>query len=210
MSIKNIFCIGRNYKLHAQELNNAVPTSPLIFIKPTHALVEAKGQALKMPTGQGGVHYEVEFVVHIARAYEPGMKVEDLIDKIAIGIDFTLREVQEELKKKGYPWVLAKGFPNAAVLSPLLPFEGIQALMGHDFTLEKNGVEVQRGNIKDMIFDLPTIIEFTANHFGLGEGDVIFTGTPAGVGTVNNEDHLVLKWKEEKVGECFIEIGTNP
>lgn len=206
MSIQNIFCIGRNYKLHAQELNNAVPTSPLVFTKPTHALTEAKGQMLRMPSNQGEVHYEVELVLHLTRAYEPGIKLEDLMDQIAIGLDFTLRDVQDELKKKGYPWLAAKGFPNSAVLSSWIPFEGIQALRDHDFVLEKNGVEVQRGNINDMIFDLPTITEFIARNYGLGAGDVIFTGTPSGVGALADGDHLVLKWKEEVVGECFIAL----
>ena len=206
MSIKNIYCVGRNYTLHAQELNNAIPTSPFLFAKPTHALAEAKGQALTMPGDQGGVHYEVELVVHIAKAYEPGIKLEDLIDKVSIGVDLTLRDVQDELKKKSYPWLLAKGFPNSAVLSEWLPFEGLEAASQYDFTLEKNGIEVQRGNIKDMIFDIPTLVEFSAKHFGLGQGDIIFTGTPAGVGPVVNDDHVVLKWKEEKVGEFTVRI----
>lgn len=206
MSIKNIYCVGRNYKLHAQELNNAIPTTPFLFTKPTHALAEANGQALVLPGGQGGVHYEVEFVVHIAKAYEPGIKVEELIDKVAVGVDLTLRDVQDELKKKGYPWLLAKGFPNSAVLSKWLPFNGLEPAMSYDFTLEKNGEEIQRGNIKDMIFDLPTILEFSAKHFGLGQGDIIFTGTPAGVGPVQNGDQFLLKWKEEKVGEFSVRI----
>jgi fumarylpyruvate hydrolase len=204
MLIKNIYCIGRNYKLHAQELNNAIPTSPFLFAKPTHALADANGQTLTMPGDQGGVHYEVELVLHITKAYEPGMKMEDLIDKVSIGVDLTLRDVQDELKKKSYPWLLAKGFPNSAVLSEWFSFEGLEALSQYDFTLEKNGKEVQRGNIKDMIFDIPTILEFCAKHFGLGEGDVIFTGTPAGVGPVVDGDRVVLKWKEEKVGEFTV------
>lgn len=204
MSIKNIYCVGRNYFLHAQELNNAVPTSPMVFTKPSHAYVQAHGQTLKMPTGKGSLHYEVELVIHLARDYEPGMKADDLIDKIAIGVDFTLRDVQEEIKKKGYPWLPAKGFPNAALVSPWIPFEGIEALQNYDFTLAKNGQEVQRGNIKDMIFNIPTLIEFIAKEFGLGAGDIIFTGTPAGVGAVQEGDHLILNWKNDRVGECFI------
>ncbi|AGA68327.1 2-keto-4-pentenoate hydratase/2-oxohepta-3-ene-1,7-dioic acid hydratase [Desulfitobacterium dichloroeliminans LMG P-21439] len=204
MVIKNIYCVGRNYMQHAKELNNAVPTSPFLFAKPTHALVEGQGQTISMPQDQGDVHYEVEFVVHISEKFEPDMKAEELIDKIAIGIDFTLREVQDELKEKGLPWLLAKGFPNSAVLSQWLPFEGLGASANFDFTLEKNGIEVQRGNIKEMIFDIPTIIEFSAKHFGLDEGDIIYTGTPSGVGKAGKGDRFVLKWKEEKVGELLI------
>lgn len=204
MSVKNIYCVGRNYILHAKELNNAVPTSPFLFTKPTHALVKGQGQTISMPQDQGSIHYEVELVLHIGKKFEEGKKAEELIDKIAVGIDFTLRDVQGELKEKGLPWLLAKGFPNSAVLSQWLPFEGLETTASHDFTLEKNGEEVQRGNIKEMIFDIPTIIEFCGKHLGLGEGDIIFTGTPAGVGPIVNGDHFVLKWKEEKVGEFFV------
>ncbi|WP_019849693.1 fumarylacetoacetate hydrolase family protein [Desulfitobacterium sp. PCE1] len=204
MSIKNIYCVGRNYFLHAQELNNAVPTSPMIFTKPSHAFTEAKGQILKMPTGKGSVHYEAELVIHLAKDYEPSLKVDEIIDQMAIGVDFTLREVQDELKKKGYPWLPAKGFPHSALVSPWIPFASIEAIGNHDFTLERNGREVQRGNIKDMIFPIPILIEFIGKEFGLGAGDIIFTGTPAGVGAVQEGDHLVMNWKENKVGECFI------
>ncbi|HVJ49854.1 fumarylacetoacetate hydrolase family protein [Desulfitobacterium sp.] len=208
MKIKNIYCVGRNYRLHAQELNNAIPTSPFLFSKPTHALVEAKGQTIQLPGDQGTVHYEAELVVHMARNYEPSLPLENLIDQMTIGLDLTLRDVQDELKKKAYPWLLAKGFPNSGVLCSWQPFEGLQEMAVHDFTLEKNGQEVQRGNIKDMIFDLPTLLEFTAKHFGLGAGDIIFTGTPAGVGALANEDALVLKWKEEMIGGCRVRMAA--
>lgn len=204
MTVKNIYCVGRNYILHAKELNNPVPASPFLFTKPTHALVESKGQRIALPEDQGSIHYEVELVVHIGKKYEPGLTPAELIDKLAIGIDFTLRDVQGELKEKGLPWLLAKGFPNAAVLSPWQPFEGLEATAQYDFALEKNGAEVQRGNMKDMIFDIPTLIEFCGKNLGLGKGDIIFTGTPAGVGPVAKGDHFILKWKEEKVGEFFI------
>lgn len=208
MEIKNIYCVGRNYRLHAQELNNAIPTSPFLFSKPTHALAEAKGQTLQLPGDQGAVHYEAELVIHMAKKYEPGLPLEALIDQMTIGLDLTLREVQDELKKKAYPWLLAKGFLNSAVLSSWLPFKGLSEIADYDFTLEKNGQEVQRGNIKDMIFDLPTLLEFSAKHFGLEAGDIIFTGTPAGVGALANEDVLVLKWKEEVIGDC--KVGFSP
>ncbi|AGA68431.1 2-keto-4-pentenoate hydratase/2-oxohepta-3-ene-1,7-dioic acid hydratase [Desulfitobacterium dichloroeliminans LMG P-21439] len=204
MSLRNIYCVGRNYRLHAEELNNAVPEAPLIFTKPTHAYTEAKGQIIKMPTDKGAVHYEVELVIHLDQDYEEGMSADELIDKISIGVDFTLRELQEELKKKGYPWLPAKGFPNSALCSPWMPFAGLEAIKEYDFALLKNGQEVQHGNIKDMIFDIPEILEYVAKEFGLGAGDVIFTGTPAGVGKIQDGDHLILKWQDTKVGECQI------
>lgn len=154
------------------------------------------------------MHYETELVFHMARNYEPNLPIEALIDQMTIGLDLTLRDVQDRIKKKAYPWLLAKGFPNSAVLASWLPFEGLQDMTHHDFTLEKNGQEVQRGNIKDMIFDLPTLLEFSAKHFGLEAGDIIFTGTPAGVGALADEDALVLKWKERMIGDCKISIAA--
>lgn len=202
--IRNIYCVGRNYRLHAEELGNAVPTSPFLFSKPTHALVEANGQSIGVPGNKGEVHYEAELVLHVARPYEPGMKVEDVVDKMALGIDLTLRDVQSELKKKGHPWLKAKGFPNSAVLTSFHPFLGQEACQEADFSLVKNGETVQRGNTRDMLFDMQTIVEFTAEHFGLGLGDIIYTGTPAGVGPVADGDKLELFFGTERWGDCVI------
>jgi 2-keto-4-pentenoate hydratase/2-oxohepta-3-ene-1,7-dioic acid hydratase in catechol pathway len=201
IEIRNIFCVGRNYRLHAEELGNDVPAYPFLFTKPTHALVEANGQAVVLPGQQGELHHEAELVVHIARPYEPGMKPEDVIDRIALGIDFTLRDVQTELKKKGHPWLAAKGFRNSAVVSPFHAFPGETACRQTDFQLLKNGETVQRGNISDMLFDLTTIIQFASRHYGLDAGDIIFTGTPAGVGPVADGDRFTLVWGTEKWGE---------
>jgi fumarylpyruvate hydrolase len=204
--IRNIYCVGRNYRLHAEELGNAVPTSPFLFSKPTHALVQADGKAIMLPGNQGEVHYETELVLHIACSYEPGMKVEDIVDKMALGIDFTLRDVQSELKKKSHPWLRAKGFPNSALLTSFHAFPGVAACQETDFALVKNGEQVQQGNTRDMLFDMQTIIEFTAEHFGLGEGDIIYTGTPAGVGPVADGDKLELLWGEDVWGTCTIKL----
>lgn len=205
-SIKNIICVGRNYVQHAQELNNAVPKAPLLFTKPTHSLAEAKGSEIIFPGDRGEIQYEVELVFHINRPYMPGIKVEDLVDQMAIGIDFTLRDVQTELKGKGYPWVLAKGFVNSAVITSWQPFIGLKALTEVDFSLDKNGQEVQRGNMKNVIFDLPTIIDYTAMHLGLDQGDIIFTGTPAGVGPVHDGDRFSCKLADEELGSCIIKL----
>lgn len=199
--IANIFCVGRNYALHAKELNNAVPTSPMFFSKPTHAAVEAQGQTIELPGDQGDVHYEAEWVIHISHTYQPGMQANDLIDRMALGIDFTLRDVQSALKEKGHPWLLAKGFPYSAVLTPFIPFPGITACLQNDFSLKINGKEVQRGNIGQMIFDPQTLIDFCAKHYGLGAGDILFTGTPAGVGKVSDGDAFALLWGKETLGE---------
>jgi 2-keto-4-pentenoate hydratase/2-oxohepta-3-ene-1,7-dioic acid hydratase in catechol pathway len=135
------------------------------------------------------------------------MKVEDVVDRMALGIDFTLRDVQSELKKKGYPWLLAKGFLNSAVLTEFREFPGVKACQAIPFSLIKNGKEVQRGTIRDMMFDLQTIIEFCSSHFGLGPGDLIYTGTPAGVGAVEDGDRLKLMWGDEVLGECSIKLA---
>ncbi|MFZ5945588.1 MAG: fumarylacetoacetate hydrolase family protein [Bacillota bacterium] len=205
-SIKNIYCVGRNYVLHAQELKNAVPTSPFFFMKPSHALVEAKGQEIVLPGNQGTIHYETELVIRINRSYEKGIKVDEIVDSMALGLDLTLRDVQEDLKKKGYPWLLAKGFPNSAVISEFIDFPGVEQCKKTDFFLLKNGIQVQAGNIKNMIFDLQTLLDFNAQHLGIGEGDIIFTGTPEGVGPVNDGDSYTLMFGENVLGKCSLKL----
>ncbi|GGL49512.1 fumarylacetoacetate hydrolase family protein [Sporolactobacillus putidus] len=207
--ITNIFCVGRNYALHAKELNNAVPTSPMFFSKPTHAAVEARGQTIELPGNQGDVHYEAEWVVHIGSPFKPGLPADGLIDKMALGIDFTLRDVQSVLKEKGHPWLRAKGFLNAAVLTPFISFPGVEACRETDFSLQINGKEVQRGNIGQMIFDPQTLIDFCGSHYGLGAGDILFTGTPAGVGKVADGDAFSLQWGQDLLGEFSIALKQN-
>ena len=206
-SIKNVICVGRNYVQHVQELNNKVPQVPLLFTKPTHALAETNGSEIIFPGDRGQIQYEVELVFKINRRYEPGIKVDDLVDQKAVGIDFTLRDMQTELKGKGYPWLLAKGFMNSAVITSWQPFSGLKALSEVDFSLDKNGEEVQRGNMKNAIFDLPTIIDYTAIHLGLDQGDIIFTGTPAGVGPVLDGDHFSCKLADKELGSCIIKLS---
>ncbi|MGI6225394.1 MAG: fumarylacetoacetate hydrolase family protein [Peptococcales bacterium] len=204
--VQNIYCVGRNYSLHAKELNNQVPTSPMLFMKPTHALVEAKGQEIFLPNGQGTIHYETELVICIGKPYEKGIKIDDLVEKMAIGLDLTLRDVQNSLKTKGYPWLLAKGFINSAIISGFRPFLGVEKCKETNFALIKNGEQVQLGNIKNMIFDLQSIVDFTAEHFGLSEGDIIFTGTPEGVGPVSDGDRMSLVLGGQILGECILKL----
>jgi 2-keto-4-pentenoate hydratase/2-oxohepta-3-ene-1,7-dioic acid hydratase in catechol pathway len=204
--IRNIYCVGRNYAQHAAELGNAVPEAPMIFMKPSHALIEMNGQPILLPKDQGEVHYEAELVLHIGKTYKKGISVDDLVDRFALGIDFTLRELQNELKKKGHPWMSAKGFLRSAPIGPFLPFLGEAEIKHTDFTLWKNGVEVQRGNTSIMIFHLQAIVDYCAEHYGLGPGDLIYTGTPAGAGSLVNGDQLRLQWGNQHAGECIIEI----
>jgi fumarylpyruvate hydrolase len=204
--IRNIYCVGRNYAQHAAELGNAVPSAPMFFMKPSHALIEMNGQPIHLPKAQGEIHYEAELVLHIGKPYKKGIQVDDLVDRFALGIDFTLRDLQNELKKKGHPWMPAKGFLCSAPIGPFLPFSGVEETKNTDFSLFKNGIEVQRGNINGMIFNLQAIVDYCAEHYGLGPGDLIFTGTPAGVGSVADGDRLQLRWGNQLAGECVIEL----
>ncbi|MDQ0174144.1 fumarylacetoacetate hydrolase family protein [Paenibacillus tundrae] len=203
-NIRNVYCVGRNYKLHAEELGNAVPDEPMIFMKPSHAVVPLNGEAIALPSTQGEVHYEAELVIRIGQNYQPGISIVNLVDAYAFGIDFTLRDVQSVIKKKGHPWTAAKGFKNSAPITEFQAFTDVDSLQKADFTLNKNGEEVQRGNIRNMIFDLLTIVDYVGQHYGLGEGDVIFTGTPEGVGSTVAGDVLELTWNGKSVGQCTI------
>ncbi|QCT03504.1 fumarylacetoacetate (FAA) hydrolase [Paenibacillus algicola] len=203
--INNVYCVGRNYKLHAEELGNAVPEEPMIFLKPNHAVAALNGESLALPQGQGTIHFEGEIVIRAARDYTPGMSVNELVDHMALGIDFTLRDVQSVIKAKGHPWTAAKGFKNSAPLSAWLPFPGNKEVEQTPFTVMKNGTQVQRGQASDMIFSLQQIVDYIGQHYGLSEGDIVFTGTPEGVGPAEQGDTFELIWGEQSLGSC--EIG---
>ncbi|AKG34277.1 fumarylacetoacetate hydrolase family protein [Paenibacillus durus] len=203
-AVNNLYCVGRNYKLHAEELGNKVPTEPLIFLKPSHAAVRLDKETIQLPKDSGQVHYEGELVLRIARDYVPGMSVEELVDSMALGLDFTLRDIHNDLQKKGLSWTPAKGFKNAAPLTPFIAFPSKEELEATDFTVRKNGEEVQRGNVKNMIFSLQTIVDFIGSRYGLGKDDVIFTGTPAGVGPTVSGDSFELYWGDRLMGTCLI------
>lgn len=204
--VRNVYCVGRNYRLHAEELGNDVPTEPMIFLKPSHAVVPMEGGVIALPAERGQIHYEAELVLRIARPYVPGISVDELVDVMALGIDFTLRDVQDVLKKKGHPWTAAKGFRNAAPLTPYVAFPGTEEIDLHNFLLLKNGETVQQGNTKDMIFSLQEIVDYIADHYGLDEGDLIYTGTPAGVGPVSDGDKLELQLDQSPLGSFTIEL----
>ncbi|MEN1985159.1 fumarylacetoacetate hydrolase family protein [Paenibacillus hubeiensis] len=205
-NIRNVYCVGRNYKLHAEELGNAVPDEPMIFMKPSHAVIPMTEGVIELPAGKGEIHYEAELVIRIGSSHEPGVKVDELVDAYAFGIDFTLRDVQSKIKQKGHPWTAAKGFHNSAPITDFQPFPGVKDLLESDFTLTKNGETVQRGNIRNMIFSLQDIVDYVGHHYGLGAGDVIFTGTPEGVGPTTAGDVLELGWNGQTVGKCSIAL----
>ncbi|MBO8157588.1 MAG: fumarylacetoacetate hydrolase family protein [Bacillaceae bacterium] len=201
-SIQNIFCVGRNYAKHAKELGNDVPSRPMIFSKPTHALHGPEGE-LRLPPDIGEVHYEVELVIRAGQAYDPSKSLEEMIDGVTLGIDLTARTIQSELKKKGHPWLLAKGFKGSAIMGTFLPFKGAEHFNSIQFELVKNGKVVQHGTPKHMIFSLDTLVRYIGEHFGLDRGDVIYTGTPEGVGPLTSGDVLEMKMTDPKNDQVF-------
>lgn len=187
-----IFCIGRNYADHAKELNNPVPVGePLIFMKPNTAML-VNNKPLYYPDFTKDLHYEGEIVLRICkngRSVQPEF-ASRYYDAVAFGIDFTARDVQDRLKSKGQPWEIAKGFDRSAPLSKFIPLEELPDPSNIHLQLKKNGEIVQDGHSSDMIFSFDALICHISRYFTLHKGDMIFTGTPAGVGPVQISDVL--------------------
>ena len=204
--IKNIYCIGRNYVEHIHELGNVVPDEPLIFSKPTHAIVKASHQNIDLPQNRGDIHYETEIVLKMGKDYTPDMTVDELVSEMTIGLDLTLRDLQSKLKAKGQPWLLAKGFKHSAVIGEWIPFVGEQKCQEEEFKLFINKEVRQVGNSAMMIFSFEQMIRYIAENLGLKKGDIIFTGTPKGVGPLKDGDHLAFTWADKQLGACTIEM----
>lgn len=185
-----IICIGRNYVAHVRELNNAMPDEPVIFMKPDTALLRNNAPFF-IPDYSQDVHHEVELVVRIKKAGRavPLQFAADYYDEISLGIDFTARDIQQKLKDKGLPWEKAKAFDHSAVIGPFISKEGFD-MRNLDFSLRKNGETVQQGNTSMMLTPVDEIISYVSRYFTLKIGDLIYTGTPEGVGKVNPDDEL--------------------
>jgi acylpyruvate hydrolase len=186
-----IICIGRNYVKHAQELNHDVPKEPVFFMKPDSALLK-DNKPFFLPDFSQEIHYEIELVIKIGRL---GKNIEAKFahryyDEIGLGIDFTARDIQRQLIEKGLPWEKAKAFDSSAVLGKFLPKEELGDMGQILFSLNKNGEVVQSGSSSLMIFPFDTIIEHVSKYVTLKIGDLIYTGTPAGVGPVAIDDRL--------------------
>jgi acylpyruvate hydrolase len=199
-----IFCIGRNYAEHAKELKNDIPTKPLIFMKPPTALL-TDNKPFYYPDFTKNLHHEVEIVLRVSKN---GKQVQPAFaskyyDKIALGIDFTARDLQDALKSKGQPWEIAKAFDNSAVLSEFYDISKYN-LENINFHLTKNGQTVQKGTTQDLIFNFDTLICYISKFFTLQQGDLIYTGTPAGVGAVQIGDNLEGFLEEQSVFRCAI------
>ena len=193
-----IIAIGRNYAEHAKELNNPVPTTPVIFLKPDTALLK-DNKPFYHPDFSTDVHYELEVVLkvckegkHIAEKF-----ASNYYDEIGLGIDFTARDIQSKHKEKGLPWELAKAFVSSAPVSIFLPKTDFEDLYNLNFELKVNGEQRQNGYTKDLLFSFEKIISFVSQYITLKKGDLIFTGTPEGVGKVNKGDKLEA-WLEGK------------
>ena len=186
-----LICIGRNYTEHIKELANERPVNPVVFLKPDTAIL-LKKQPFFIPEFSQDIHHEVEILVKINKVgkYIDRKFAHKYYDHIGLGIDFTARDLQNELKAKGLPWEKAKAFDGAAVIGNWLPKSQIKDVNQINFSLLKNDNTVQQGNTSHMLWKIDEIIEYVSKYFTLKIGDIIFTGTPSGVGKVVANDKL--------------------
>lgn len=192
---QNIFCIGRNFSEHAKELNNPIPSSPVVFTKPTSSLC-FDGENLILPKVSTRVDHEVEIVLVVGKTGKniPEDSAHEYISHLGVGLDFTARDLQDAAKAKGLPWSVAKGFDTFAAVSRFQSFDGKkEGLSNLKFSLEVNGEVRQQGTSSDMIFSIPAIISYLSSIFTLNPGDIIFTGTPQGVAPLNAGDKMLAK-----------------
>lgn len=201
-----IICIGRNYVAHIRELSNEIPDEPVFFMKPDSSLLR-NNDPFYIPDWTNDVHYEIELVLRVSRL---GKAIEKKFahryyNQIGLGVDFTARDVQNQLKAKGLPWEKAKAFDRAAVLgNSFIPKDSFPDLKNIEFRLDINGVTVQNGNSGLMIYDFDDIIAIISNYVTLKIGDLIYTGTPAGVGPVKPGDRLEGYIGEQKLLDFMV------
>ncbi len=200
-----ILCIGRNYSEHAKELKNEIPTEPVVFMKPSTALTR-NNKVFFYPDFTSNLHYEGELVLKISKN---GKKIAEkfahkYFEEITVGIDFTARDLQNKCKEKGLPWEIAKAFDGSAAIGNFIPVKELKDGKNIHFSLKKNDTVVQNGYSKDMLFSFEKIINYCSNYFTLLEGDLIFTGTPAGVGEVKIEDAFEGWIEDKKVFGCKV------
>jgi 2-keto-4-pentenoate hydratase/2-oxohepta-3-ene-1,7-dioic acid hydratase in catechol pathway len=195
-----IICIGRNYAEHAKEMNSAIPTEPVFFLKPDTALIK-DNSPFYYPSFSKEIHHEVELVLKINK---PGKNIQTQFankyyDEIGIGIDFTARDIQMECKNKGLPWEKAKAFDGAAPIGKFINKKEFSDEKNINFYLTVNGNKVQEGNTKNLLFSFDQVIAYVSQFFTLKTGDLIYTGTPQGVGPVKIGDRLVAFIENQKL-----------
>lgn len=189
-----VFCIGRNYAEHAKEMGAPKPSEPVVFMKPATSLV-AEGEPLVLPKDQGSVHHEMELVVAIGREGRDLLREQapDHVAGVTLGIDLTLRDLQAKLKQAGQPWERAKSFEGSAPIGTFIPWPAKFDIQGVEMRCSVNGALRQQGNTRDMLFPVAEIIAFLSRHWRLRSGDLIFTGTPAGVGPLVAGDRITVE-----------------
>lgn len=200
-----IIAIGRNYAEHAKELNNPVPTVPVIFMKPDTALLR-ENKPFYHPDFSEDIHHEIEIVLKVCKE---GKHINEKFaanyyDEIALGVDFTARDIQQKHKEKGLPWELAKAFDGSAPVSHFVPKDKFTDLYNLNFKLDINREVRQQGNTRDLLFSFERTIAFISRYITLKKGDLIFTGTPEGVGRVNIGDHLEAYLENDKMLDFYI------
>lgn len=200
-----LICIGRNYAAHIDELKNERPTEPVVFIKPDSAILP-KEQDFYIPEFSNDVHHEVEVLVKIKKVgkHIAPQFAHKYYDEIGLGIDFTARDLQSKLKEKGLPWEKAKGFDGSAVVGSWLRKSKFQNVDNLTFSLSKNGEKVQQGNTSLMLWKIDELIAHVSTYFMLKKGDILFTGTPAGVGKVSPNDYLSGMLEGEQLFEINV------
>lgn len=200
-----IICIGLNYRKHAMELGWAIPEEPVVFLKPDSSLLK-KNKPFFLPDFSTDIHYEVEVVVKISRLGKGILAkyASRYYDELTLGIDITARDIQGRLAKSGLPWELSKCFDGAAPIGTFVPVSSVNDVDNIDFRLEINNNIVQKGNTSDMIFRINELVEYVSRFFTLKTGDLIFTGTPPGVGPLKKNDNLVAYLGDRPVLDFMI------
>lgn len=206
-AVQNIYCIGRNYAKHAQELNNAIPDEPVVFTKPSTTIIHDGGQII-LPKQSTDVHHEVELVLSIGKNGKNISEKEALnhINGIGVGIDVTARDIQSKAKKAGKPWAIAKGFDTFAPVSTFASIDENQDYSELQISLSVNGDQRQLGNTRDLLFPVPFLISYLSGIFSLQAGDLIFTGTPEGVGPLVQGDSLIAKLQNPEI-ELHVDVA---
>ncbi len=209
-ALGKVVCVGRNYAAHAKELNNPIPSSPILFIKPASSAVPF-APSFVIPVGKGGVHHELEIAILVGKPLIDAseQQVLESIAGVGLALDLTLRDVQDELKEKGHPWERAKSFDGACPLTDFVSIEPGKITSEQPLTLrlEKNGAVQQQGSSAEMLFSIAPLIAHMSTHFSLQAGDVILTGTPAGVGPLFAGEQLTAELSF--LGNVLLSTHTN-
>lgn len=205
IEVGKIVCVGRNYAKHAEEMGNEIPEFPLIFLKPSSVLIPSAENIVK-PNNSGELHHEVELVLLIGETVKNASteQAENAIYGYAVGLDMTLRDIQSALKKKGHPWTLAKVFDTAAVISEIVLKKDYQFKGAEKIELAVNGETKQSSTLKYMLYNPSAIVKYLSSKFTLEKGDLIFTGTPEGVGAVSENDEILASI--ENIGELRTKV----